>query len=166
MRRLARIPEIGRVARHRKRAPPAYREPHLDLGKVRADPALLDVGPQVRHQISTVCFEVSVYPQRSQTRSCIIMFPIRALVSDLIMLSRSTIFHLLQRCQNQQEHDNGLISALIARKILTPGEVTSLVGEAEEFLAGLSPQLMTPNARDYARRVLQAMGQVFSQPHD
>jgi hypothetical protein len=59
-----------------------------------------------------------------------------------------------------------LISALIARKILPPGEVTSLVGEAEEFLAGLLPQLMTPNARDYARRVLQAMGQVFSQPHD
>ena len=55
-----------------------------------------------------------------------------------------------------------LIAKLIEKKRLSPTDVTSLVGEAEEFLAGLSPSLMTPDARDYARDVVQKMAQTFS----
>jgi len=54
----------------------------------------------------------------------------------------------------------GLLKALITRQILTPSDIISMVGDAEEYLAGLSPTLMTPGARDYARRVLQAMGKI------
>ena len=55
-----------------------------------------------------------------------------------------------------------LIAKLIEKKRLSPADVTSLVGEAEEFLAGLSPSLMTPGARDYARDTVQKMAQIFS----
>ena len=58
----------------------------------------------------------------------------------------------------------GLIAALISKKALSPAEVTSLVGEAEGYFAGLSPSLMTPRARGYARDALQAMGKIFSPP--
>ncbi len=35
-----------------------------------------------------------------------------------------------------------------------------LTGDAEEFLAGLDPALMSPSARNYAKTVLQRMGKM------
>ena len=57
-----------------------------------------------------------------------------------------------------------LIAKLIEKKRLSPAEVTSLIGEAEAVLAGLSPSLMMPGARDFARNAVQKMGKIFSQP--
>ena len=53
-----------------------------------------------------------------------------------------------------------LIHSLAARGDLSPAEVLSIASEAEAYLAGLLPDLMTPGARDYARRILQQIGKI------
>ena len=53
-----------------------------------------------------------------------------------------------------------LIAKLVASKALSPSEVAELVGDAEEFLAGLKPELMSADAREYSRKTLQRFGKI------
>jgi hypothetical protein len=53
-----------------------------------------------------------------------------------------------------------LIAKLVASKALSPSKVAD-VGDAEEFLAGLKPELMSADAREYARKTLQRFGKIF-----
>jgi hypothetical protein len=39
----------------------------------------------------------------------------------------------------------GLIAKLIAKEVIVPSDVADLVGEAEEYLAGLRPDMMSPD---------------------
>ncbi len=47
------------------------------------------------------------------------------------------------------------ISQMQIKGLLSPQDVSDLIDRAEMMLAGLSPSLMSAEARDYARRVLQ-----------
>ncbi len=53
-----------------------------------------------------------------------------------------------------------LVAKLVAASVLKPAEILDAVGDAEGYLAGLSPALMTPEARAYAKTVLQKMGKI------
>jgi hypothetical protein len=53
-----------------------------------------------------------------------------------------------------------LIAKLQAAGILTSDQILDAVGDAEEYLAGLSPALMSEGARERAKVVLQQIGQI------
>lgn len=53
-----------------------------------------------------------------------------------------------------------LIAKLISEKILTPDQVLDLVGDAEEYLAALSPSMMESADREHAKTILQLFGKV------
>jgi hypothetical protein len=56
---------------------------------------------------------------------------------------------------------HALFSALADRAVLSPSEIGHVVGNAEEYLAGLRPEMMSADGREYARKVLQEFGQIF-----
>ena len=56
---------------------------------------------------------------------------------------------------------HALIARLIEKDILSPEEVGATMVDAEAYLAGLPPALMTPVARDRARRILQQSEKIF-----
>lgn len=53
-----------------------------------------------------------------------------------------------------------LLATLVGKGVLEPKDVVDLIGDAEEFLAGLSPALMTPSARERAKFLLQQFGKI------
>lgn len=53
-----------------------------------------------------------------------------------------------------------LLAKLAEAEVLKPKQILDLVGDAEEILAGLTPNLMSPQARDYANVVLQQTGKI------
>lgn len=53
-----------------------------------------------------------------------------------------------------------LIAKLVETRLLAPAQILDAAGGAEGYLAGLSPTLMTPAARTYAKVVLQQMGKI------
>jgi hypothetical protein len=53
-----------------------------------------------------------------------------------------------------------LIGKLVDRSVLSPDDVIDLIGDAEGFLAGLDPALMSPGARDYAKTLLHRFGKI------
>jgi hypothetical protein len=55
---------------------------------------------------------------------------------------------------------HALIAKLVEKKRLSPEDITSAIGDAEEFLAGLTPDLMSSGAREHARVVLQSFGKI------
>ncbi len=54
-----------------------------------------------------------------------------------------------------------LIGFLIQKEIIAPSDVGNIVGDAEECLAGLKPEIMSPSAREYAKETLQKFGKIF-----
>jgi hypothetical protein len=58
---------------------------------------------------------------------------------------------------------NGLVGFLISKQLIHPSDVATITGDAEEMLAGLKPELMSADAREYARRILQEGGKIFGQ---
>jgi hypothetical protein len=52
-----------------------------------------------------------------------------------------------------------LIPLLVSRGVLARDDLQPLAGEALECLAALKPVLMTPQARNYARNVLQSLSE-------
>jgi len=52
-----------------------------------------------------------------------------------------------------------LIPLLVSRGLLQRADLQPLAGEALECLAALKPSLMDPQARDYARKVLQSLSE-------
>jgi len=52
-----------------------------------------------------------------------------------------------------------LIPLLVTRGVLARDDLQPLAGEALECLAALKPVLMTPQARNYARNVLQSLSE-------
>jgi hypothetical protein len=55
-----------------------------------------------------------------------------------------------------------LVKNLAESGILKPSQVLDMTSDAEGVLATLSPALMSPEARDYAKSVLQRMGKISS----
>jgi hypothetical protein len=55
---------------------------------------------------------------------------------------------------------HALIAKLVDTGNLTQQQMSSAVGDAEEFLAGLTPELMSRGAREYAKVVLQTAGKI------
>lgn len=53
-----------------------------------------------------------------------------------------------------------LLAKLAAEGVLTPDDILDLVGDAEEFLAGLSPSMMNDEDREHAKVLLQSFGKV------
>jgi hypothetical protein len=53
-----------------------------------------------------------------------------------------------------------LVAKLAEMEILKPKQILDAAGDAEGFLAGLSPGLMTKEARAYAAVVLQKMAKI------
>lgn len=53
-----------------------------------------------------------------------------------------------------------LFARLIALRVLSPEDMPTIVGDAEEWLAGMKPELMSPEAREFARRALQMAGKI------
>lgn len=53
-----------------------------------------------------------------------------------------------------------LLATLARKSLLAPDEIGDLMGEAEEYLAGLRPDMMSTGAREYARKVIQAIGKI------
>lgn len=55
-----------------------------------------------------------------------------------------------------------LVKRLAETGILQPSQVLDMTGDAEGVLATLNPASMSPEARDYAKKVLQRMGRISS----
>ncbi len=53
-----------------------------------------------------------------------------------------------------------LLKQLALANLISADQMMGLTGDAEEFLAGLDPALMSPSARNYAKTVLQRMGKM------
>jgi hypothetical protein len=53
-----------------------------------------------------------------------------------------------------------LMAKLVETQVLKPAQILDAAGDAEGYLAGLSPPLMSPAARTYAKVVLQKMGKI------
>lgn len=56
---------------------------------------------------------------------------------------------------------HALIGVLIGKGVLSPSDAAEIADDAEEFLAGLNPGLMSPEAREHARAALQQGGSIF-----
>lgn len=53
-----------------------------------------------------------------------------------------------------------LIAKLVSEGILTSDQILDMVGDAEEFLAGLSPSMMSAEDREAAKTLLQSFGKL------
>ena len=51
-----------------------------------------------------------------------------------------------------------LFATLGKKGLISQAEAADVIGEAEEFLAGLKPSMMSDDGREYAKRVLQQIG--------
>jgi hypothetical protein len=53
------------------------------------------------------------------------------------------------------------IHSLIEKNLLTPSDAAEILGNAEEYLAGINPDLMSSDGREFARVLLQQWGKIF-----